>query len=312
MTRFKRSNGWGKTAIITMLLLLPFRLAAQELIIKQFVQANEFIANADRIKDWSDELCSIVKIQGAEIDSVAGSFDVKTRGAELWVYVTRGTRRLTIYKKGFEPLKAEFRDYGFEKGADANRVYRITIIEKLPETETKRSAYFNLGAGFNAVGMMGPTVFIGFEFGGHVVEAGATIGISKATDITIYQTDNATYWGTYDYSAMRFFLCYGYNVEASPSLLITPMIGAAINNISGSEVKRSNAGDLFGKVNTVSASVGCRLSYCIGSTVRIYAMPEFAFGVKKDKSFDVLKEADSKIKSWGEGVGLSAGLMLHF
>ena len=35
MTRFKRSNGWGKTAIITMLLLLPFRLAAQELIIEK-------------------------------------------------------------------------------------------------------------------------------------------------------------------------------------------------------------------------------------------------------------------------------------
>lgn len=312
MTNFKCFKGWGKTAVIAVLLMMPLGLAAQELIIKQFVQANEFIANADRVKDWSNELCSVVKIQGAEIDSVSGSFEEKVRGAELWVYVTRGTRRLTLYKKGFEPLKVEFRDYGFESGAASNRVYRMTIIEKLPETEAKRNIYFNLGAGFNAVGIMGPTAFIGFNIFKHVVEAGAVLGINKVQNVTIYQTDNTAYWGTYDYSAMRFFLRYGYDFEVAPSILITPLLGATINNISGSEKGRSSNGDLFSKVNTVSATVGCRLSYCFGKAFRVYVMPEFALGVKKDKSFDTIKEADSGIKSWTEGLGLSAGLILHF
>jgi hypothetical protein len=41
-------------------------------------------------------------------------------------------------------------------------------------------------------------------------------------------------------------------------------------------------------------------------------MPEFSVGVKKDDSFIVLKDYDSKIKSWTDGIGLSAGVVFHF
>ena len=39
---------------------------------------------------------------------------------------------------------------------------------------------------------------------------------------------------------------------------------------------------------------------------------EVYFGVKKDKSYDIIKEADKKIKSWTDGFGVSAGLLIQF
>ena len=189
------------------------------------------------------------------------------------------------------------------------------VEDKPMETDGKnvkdnRDFSFDIGAGFYALGIMGPTAHIGINYKQHVLEVGAVMGISKVEGIRIYQTDNNTEWGTYDYSAMRFFARYGYNIEAS-SFKITPMIGAAINNIKGDEVKRGS-GDLFKNVNTISANVGCRISYCISKSFRLYVTPEYNFGVKKDKSFDVIKEADSTIKSWTDGFGIGAGLMFHF
>ena len=53
-------------------------------------------------------------------------------------------------------------------------------------------------------------------------------------------------------------------------------------------------------------------SYPIGKMIRLQITPEYDFGLKKDKSFDVLGAADTKIKSWTDGLNINAGLTFHF
>ena len=159
---------------------------------------------------------------------------------------------------------------------------------------------------------MGPEAFLGFNFGNHSVEGGIVYGISKILDMSIYQSDNGAFYGAYDYQATRFFLRYGYDFTIGESFIVTPQLGVAINNITGTEVKHGNGSDLFTKVNTVSGTLGCRMSYCLGKSIRLQVTPAFNFGLKKDKSFDILKEADSTFKSWTEGLSLTAGIVFHF
>ncbi len=118
-----------KTWMIAVTLLLPAVCSAQQLRVKSLEIANEIIVSSDRKTDWDNELCAIVKIQGAELDSISGAFDVTRRGAELWAYATQGTRRLTLYKRGYDPLVIDFRQYGLTEGTKSNRVYRLTVHE---------------------------------------------------------------------------------------------------------------------------------------------------------------------------------------
>ena len=175
--------------------------------------------------------------------------------------------------------------------------------------KSDRDLVFEFGAGFNALGIMGPTAHIGVNYKNHVLEVGATLGISKVKNVTIYEPESNAFWSTYNYGAMRFFARYGYNIEIS-SFVITPMAGAAINNIKGEELERGE-GYLFEKINTISVIGSCRLSYCINKTFRVYVCPEFSVGIKKDRSFNIIKEVDSKIKAMTDGFGVSAGFLIH-
>ena len=109
-------------------MLLTLSAAAQQLTVKSFAPASQIIAGDDRKTDWNNVPCALIKVQGAEVDSVAGAFDVVRRGSgsELWVYVTNGRRNITLYKRGYEPVTVNFSDYNVE-GAESNRVYHLVV-----------------------------------------------------------------------------------------------------------------------------------------------------------------------------------------
>ena len=313
-------------------------MQAQDFKITKF-QENMLDLTAARaaVKDKNGDICALIKFSVRDnkftFEPNLGIVKTEQRVGETWLYVPQQTKRITIR----HPQLGILRDYVIPVNIEQKMVYdaelqitdqeylrslmqksktdtvRIMVPQEptILEVEAKRSVFFNIGVGFNALGVMGPGAYLGFNISNHVIEGGAVYGISGANDISIYQRDNGMFWGAYDYKAMRFFFRYGYDVEVS-SFLITPLVGAGINNISGTELRRSTGGDLFSKVNTVSATVACRLSYCIGNNIRLQIMPEYSFGVKKDKSFDVLKDVDSTIKSWTDGFEVYAGIALHF
>ena len=153
---------------------------------------------------------------------------------------------------------------------------------------------------------MGPSAFIGLNIGAHSIEGGAIIGLAKVEGINFYQASNSAFMGTYDFSAMRFYARYGYDIKAG-SILITPQIGAAINRISGTEARRSTSGvNLFGNASGIITTVGCRLN------IRLQITPEYDFCIKGDRGYNIIKESDSKIASWSNGLNVNAGLVFHF
>ncbi len=324
--------------VLALWLLGTLSVVAQDFQITSFKEnMMDLRAASASIRDKNGDECALiifsVRDEHFEFEPNMGIVKQEKRAGETWLFVPQQTKRITIR----HPQLGVLRDYVIPVNIEKKVVYeaelqitnqdylssllhqskidtvRIMVPQEptVVEVEAERNVHLDLGLGFSALGIMGPTGHIGFNIGHHLIEVGMTFGINKVWDVSIFQADNAAYWGTYDYSAMRFFARYGYNIEAS-SFIITPLLGAAINNISGSEVRRSPNGDLFGKVSTVSATVACRVSYCIGKTLRLYIAPEFNIGVKNDHSFEILKEVDTTIKGWTDGLGASVGLILHF
>ena len=134
-----------KYFLLSLLMLLTATAFAQQITVKNFGQATQFIAADDQIRDWDNDLCALVKIQGAKIDSVSGAFEVRKLGAEVWAYMTNGDRKLTIYKQGYEPKDVVFKDFGVDN-VKSNKVYLMTIYA--PEL-TKQKLFIGLHAGAN-------------------------------------------------------------------------------------------------------------------------------------------------------------------
>ena len=290
------------------------------------------------VKDKNGDVCALIKFSVRDnkftFDPNMGVVKTEQKVGETWLYVPAQTKRITIR----HPQLGILRDYVIPVNIEqkvvyeaelqiTNQEYLRSLLQKsktdtvrimvpqeptIVEVEAKRSVYFNAGVGFSVLGIMGPEAFIGFNFGNHSVEGGLVYGISKISDLSIYQSDNGVFFGTYDYQAMRFFLRYGYDFAVSESFIVTPQLGAAINNFSGTEIRRGNGSDLFSKINTVTGSIGCRLSYSLTKNIRVQVTPAYNIGLKKDKSFDVLKEAESSFNTWTESLSLTAGFVFHF
>lgn len=131
--------------LLSCLLLLAVTAFSQGIEVTKFGQATQFIAADDQIRDWDNEICALVKIQGAKIDSVSGAFEVRRNGAEVWAYMTNGDRKLTIYKQGYEPKEVVFNDFGVQD-VKSNRVYLMNIyVLEL----TKKRLFIGIHGGVN-------------------------------------------------------------------------------------------------------------------------------------------------------------------
>lgn len=128
-----------------LMLLLSATAFAQQITVKKFGQATQFIQASDQIRDWDNELCALVKIQGAKIDSVSGAFEVRRFAAEVWAYMTNGDRKLTIYKQGYEPKEVVFKEFGVDD-VKSNKVYLLTIFA--PDL-AKQKLFIGVHAGVN-------------------------------------------------------------------------------------------------------------------------------------------------------------------
>ena len=122
------------------MLLLAVTAFSQEIEVTKFGQATQFIAADDQIRDWDNEICALVKIQGAKIDSVSGAFEVRRNGAEVWAYMTNGDRKLTIAReltKVHEQIIRTTTKEAAEKYADGTLKGEIVLVLEGKKTEEK-------------------------------------------------------------------------------------------------------------------------------------------------------------------------------
>ena len=299
--------------LLNLIFLFAITGMAQEFRISKF-EENLFslAAVTSNVKDLNGDVCALLRFSVRddqfEIEPNLGVVQMEIKSGEIWLYVPYQTKQLTIK----HPKLGVLRDYVIPVKLQQKQDYDVEIeITNEDFLRAKRKVFFNVGAGFNIMSITGPSVSLGFNFGKHLIEGGLVFGMAKAKNVSVYQTDNGAYWGTYDYNAIRYYFRYGYEIPVR-KFLITPQIGAAINSISGSEVGRPTDGDLFSKTNSASVTVGCRFSLCLGKLIRIQLTPEYDVGIKKDKGLEIIQDADSKIKSWTSGFNINAGIIVHF
>ncbi len=162
---------------------------------------------------------------------------------------------------------------------------------------------FYLQAGFQAGTMMGAVATVGGYIGGVNIEVGYTLGLQKSEEIHWNYTGDGNYRPeTCQYKPTNIAARVGYGLIIGTRLRITPQTG-----ISLLQLKADNS-----KASCVSAIVGARAVYALASNIGIFAAPEATFAVKKGETFKLLEPVSSKIKGWGTGFNLRAGLTLFF
>jgi len=177
--------------------------------------------------------------------------------------------------------------------------------------EKERVVY--VGAGFNALSIMGPSLAVGVSLNRHNIELGGVVGLNKSDDIFAYSSDGTLRSG-HNYKAIRAQLRYGYELPLTDFFKLVPQVGVAGNFISGSKVKDVNGSDAdyLKSASSVSALAALRLVAELNSHLHVQITPEYNFGLAKNDNCKTLSEYDSKIKSWTDGFNLNLGIMIYF
>ena len=103
---------------------------AQELNVKSFVvKTNDITARTQPRQDINGNDCALIKVQlaasGAEFGgNVVGN--VSYNKSEYLVYMSEGSKRLSVKLEGYLPLEASFEDYGI-KALEGKTTYVMTI-----------------------------------------------------------------------------------------------------------------------------------------------------------------------------------------
>lgn len=169
-----------------------------------------------------------------------------------------------------------------------------------------------LGVGFNAISVMGPSVHLGASYRKFLLEAGYVLGLDKVENLTFTQPDATSPIEAYDYSCSKFWVRAGYSF-GEKRFRVSPQAGVTFNMISGKEISGiSNNSSYFKESNPIGAFAAIRLSYEVTDHLWIHLTPQYDFSIGGDQVFEVIKQVDNKIKAWGEGFGINAGIIYEF
>ena len=155
-------------------------------------------------------------------------------------------------------------------------------------------------AGIQAGTMIGFGANAGAYISNYNAEVYLTMTMGKE-DVPTYNTSTLA-TSEIRVSGMMFGLKLGYGIKVSPTIRITPQLGAGVLNVKGDDVGSS----------AICATAGARIEIALGKNFGISLTPEGQFAVSKKDVFKNLEEASSKIKGWGTGGNLRAGVFVKF
>ena len=312
----------------------------------------EIIPGNEQRKDLNGVNCALVKVQVVDgIDRVEGNIigDIVNRGMEKRIYLTQGTKVFRLYPHNHLPLSITTSEFDIEK-LESNRVYILRLTgdadekhdkkqDEAPQLQTGNNLnqtdddssnhqqpvrpvktsyasgsgfHIYAGVGFNAISAMGPSVHLGAGYCKFHLEAGYVIGMDKVENITFTLPNTSSPSEAYDYSCSKFWVRAGYSF-GEEKFRVSPQAGATFNMISGkarSDV--SNSSDYFKESYPLSAFAAIRLSYEVANHLHIHLTPQYDFSLGGDQIYEVIKKGDSKLKAWGEGFGINAGIIYEF
>ena len=121
-----------KHIILTLIFIICATLSyAQKMVVESFEYIpNDLVARTEPRTDLNGRPCAVIRV-GIALQGVV--FDGNTIGSpkyntgEHLVYITNGSRQLTIRHDSFLPLTVTFADYGIER-VESGNVYRLTVL----------------------------------------------------------------------------------------------------------------------------------------------------------------------------------------
>lgn len=299
----------SKLLFFILVVLWPLSLTAQDFKIEKFREnTRDMSAATSGVKDLNGNVAALIRftVRDSKFDITANLGVLKTvkKTGEVWLYVPQGTKRVTIK----HPVYGVLRGYELPFATQSKVTYDAEVV--ITKVQSTKNYNILLNAGYNIGGLSGINFGLGGELGIFYVGADYTIGSGKAEGVAIYY--NNDFREAYDYSASRLSMRFGVKTMKEGMIQIVPQAGLSITTISGSNIGNAATEAQFDKAYCTSALIGASLRVILGNMFCIYATPEYSFAVAPDDAFKTIKEADSKIKSWGDGFGLNVGVMVSF
>jgi len=305
-----------KKIISLMALILAFALQADA---QKKIQVTKFeknvtslIGSMKQVQDNSGEACAVLRVRMTdddfEIEPNLGVLNQEKATGEARLWVPVNTKKLTIRHPGVLPLAG----YEIPVRLEPKVTYdaEVEIVEEVRAVKPKDYHVF-VGAGYNVTAISGPSAMIGLDYKHHVMEVGIAYGMNK-TDDTFFYDKEMNLKAAYNYKPFRVSLRYGYDVELSDMFSITPQIGFAYNNMSGTAVNDINSIGSYQSTSSMSGLASVRLMVKLSKQFSLHLTPEYDFGLSKEDLCKLISDNDKTFKSWTEGFNLNVGLMISF
>lgn len=94
-------------------------------------------------EDLSKNACALMKIvlpkEAANVIFEGNTIDIQNDGVEVYVYLTQGSKYLTIKSAGFAPLQIYFPDFGIP-ALEGKQTYKVEIVKMKTLSQVKKSA----------------------------------------------------------------------------------------------------------------------------------------------------------------------------
>lgn len=112
------------------LILFCATIHAQELSVKSFEEKTTDLSASTSVRNDNNDIpCALIKVHlAANNAKFEGALvgDVAYKTSEYWVYMPKGSKRLTVKLEGYLPLSVQFSDYGINS-LESKMTYLLTI-----------------------------------------------------------------------------------------------------------------------------------------------------------------------------------------
>jgi hypothetical protein len=306
-----------------LLMMMSGSMAAQEqdIVISNFrCVISDLIGSTRPVYDNTGEGCAVLVFNVRDTTFVIeGNLGVLKRESEVGtirLWVPKGTKRLTVKHDGLFTLRGYQIPLAIESKMAYHAFLWATSSSKerggIKKPKVKKNIHFYIGAGFQALSLLGPSLAIGVDIDHHIVEVGGIYGLGKTDNLYMYRGENLV--AGYKYQAIRSYLRYGYDIMvAKEQLGIMPQAGVALNVMNGDAASGLSISTKdFKRASSVSATLAVRVTARLGNHVGLHVTPEYSMGLYKSNNCKLLSDNDSGFKKWTDGFGVNAGLTVYF
>ena len=116
----------------------------------------------------------------------------------------------------------------------------------------------------------------------------------------------------YTYKSSTMGCRFGYGITLNTRMRLTPQVGMGVVKINSAETYNETPSFDASKAYAVNASIGVKYEYAILSCLGVYAVPEYAFAVKKSNYYKDMESVSSTVKGFASGFNFRIGFSVFF